>query len=226
MPLLHKALFVVGNLMDRALYFEEINSVTSPLLLLPAQLDTLIKARIADLSEPLDAYLDFADQLLQFDNDAAKTRASFIRMQCGGIYTEEFFEQHRESWGIPKFEEDLITVEDFKNGFLYTFRDHSTSWCEDGEARDWFFKSVEARLVRHYQFWACDNGPEEILLSASGDYKSIMWTIVKDYQDYSALASAIFSKQDLQDFYKDFDEQKGDYEKEDLLELIEENPNW
>lgn len=58
--------------------------------------------------------------------------------------------------------------------------------------------------------WACDNGPEEILLSKSGDYKSIMWTIVKDYQDYSALASPIFIKQDLQNFYNTFNEKKGD----------------
>jgi len=212
--------------MDRASYFQEINSVTSPLLLLTEQLDTVIKARTNELSEPIDVYLDFADQLSRLVGDTAKTRAAFIRMQCGGIDTEDFFEQHRESWGIPKFEGDLLTVDDFKNGFLFTFRDHSTSWCEDGEAREWFFNSVEARFVRHYQFWACDNGPEEILLSTSGDYKSIMWTIVKEYQDYSALASPIFTKQDLQDFYKNFDEKKGDYDKEDLLEMIEENPNW
>jgi len=212
--------------MDRASYFEEINSVTSSLLLLPDKLNTVIQARTNDLIEPIDVYSDFADQLLQLDNDTAKTRAAFIRMQCGGIDTEDFFEQHRESWGIPKFEEDLLTVDDFKNGFLFTFRDHSTSWCEDGEARDWFFKNVEARFVRHYEFWACDNGPEEILLSVSGDYKSIMWIIVKDYQDYSALASPIFTKQELQAFYKNFDEEKGDYDKEDLLETIEENPNW
>jgi hypothetical protein len=212
--------------MDRPSYFEEMNSVTSPLLLLADQLDTAIKARTNDLPETVDIYLNFADQLSQLNNETAKTRASFIRMQCGGIDTKDFFEQHRESWGIPKFEEDLVTVDDFKNGFLFTFRDHSTSWCEDGEARDWFFNSVEARFVRHYQFWACDNGPEEILLSTSGDYKSIMWTIVKDYQDYSALASPIFTKQDLLDFYNDFDELIGDYDKEDLLEMIEENPNW
>lgn len=212
--------------MDRATYFEEINSVTSSLLLLADRLDTVIQARTDDLSEPIEVYLDFADQLSQLDNDEAKTRAAFIQMQCGGIDTEDFFEQHRESWGIPKFEEDLLTVDDFKNGFLFTFRDHSTSWCEDGEARQWFFSSSEARFVRHYQFWACDNGPEEILLSASGDYKSIMWTIVRDYQDYSALVSPIFTKQDLQDFYDRFDEEKGDYYKEVLLEMIEENPNW
>ena len=198
----------------------------SPLLLLRDQLDTVIKIRTDDLSEPNDIYLGFADQLSQLDSDTARTRAAFIRLQCGGIDTKDFFEQHRESWCIQKFDEDLVNVDDFKNGFLYTFRDHSTSWCEDGEARDWFFNSIEARFVRHYQFWACDNGPEEILFSTSGDYKSIMWTIVKDGQDYSALASAIFTKQDLQDFYNNFDEEKGDYYKEDLLVMIEENPNW
>lgn len=212
--------------MDRASYFKEINSVTSPLLLLGNQLDAAVHARNNRLLEPFDIYLDIADQLLQQDNDVAKTRASFIKMQCGGIDTEDFFEQHRESWGIPKFEEDLVTVHDFKNGFLFTFRDHSTSWSEDMEARDWFFNSVEARFVRHYQFWACDNGPEEILLNASGDYKSIMWTIIKDYQVYSALISPIFTRHDLHDFYNNFDEVKGNYYKEDLLEMIEENPNW
>jgi hypothetical protein len=147
-------------------------------------------------------------------------------MQCEGIDTETYFEQHRESWGIPKFEEELLTVDDFSHGFLFTFRDHSTSWCEDIEARDWFFKSIEACFVRHYQFLACDKGPEEVLLSTSGDYKSIMWTIVNEYQDYSALTSPIFTKQDLQEFYINFDKEKGDYTKEDLLQIIEENPNW
>src|SRR6187401_2156958 len=122
--------------MDRASYFEEIKSEKSPLLLLPDQLDIVIKSRTNDLSEPFDVYLDFAEQHLQMDSDTAKTRAAFTRMQCGGMDTEDFFEQHRQSWGVPKFEEDLVTVDDFKNGFLHTFRDHSTSWCEDREARD------------------------------------------------------------------------------------------
>ena len=212
--------------MDRASYFKEINLLASPLLLLTNQLETVIKARTNNLREPVDIYMDFAGRLSQLDNSPAKTRAAFIRMQCSGFDTKDFFEQHRESWGIPKFEEDLLTDDDFKNGFLFTFRDHSTSWCEDGEARNWFFNNIEARFVRQYQFWASDNGPDEILLSTSGDYKSIMWTIVKEYKAYSALASTIFTKQDLEDFYKNFDEEKDDYGKEDLLEIIKENPNW
>ena len=129
-------------------------------MLLRDQLDAVIKSRTNELTENMDVYLDFAERLSQVDNDEAKARATFIRMQCSDIDTEDFFEQHRESWGIPKFEEDLLTVDDFKNGFLFTFRDHSTSWCEDAEARDWFFKSVESRVARNYEFWACDNGPE------------------------------------------------------------------
>jgi hypothetical protein len=208
------------------MYFEEMNSVTSPLLLLADKLNPVIQARTNNLLESVDIYLDFANQLSQHDNETAKTRAGFIRMQCSGIDTEDFFEQHRESWGIPKFKENLLTVGDFKNGFLHTFRDHSTSWSEDSEARDWFFNSVEARFVRHYQFWACDNGKEEILHSSSGDYKSIMWTIVKDYQDYSALVSPIFTKENLQEFYNNFDDDECDYNKDDLLHIIEKNPNW
>ncbi|MEJ1241082.1 hypothetical protein WBG78_23240 [Chryseolinea sp. T2] len=212
--------------MNRTAYFKKINSVSSPLLLLPADLDSVVKIRANDMLESKTVYLDFADKLSQFQNEAAKTRATFIRMQCDGKEAGYFFEQHRESWGIPKFEEDLLRVNEFKNGFLFTFRDHSTSWCEDAEARDWFFKSVEARFARNYEFWACDNGPEEIVSSTSGDYKTMMWTIVRDYQNYSALASSVFTKQDLKDFYNNFDEEDGDYYKEDLLEMIEENPNW
>ena len=119
-----------------------------------------------------------------------------------------------------------MTVDDFKNGFLFTFRDHTTSWCEDREARDWFFTSVEARFTRHYEFWACDNGPEEILFNTSGSYKDIMWTILRDYQEYSALKSSVFARQDLKNFYDNFDEENGGYYKKDLLEIMEENPNW
>jgi len=212
--------------MNRAPYFEKINIINSPLLLLPEQLDKVISSRTNDLSESVDSYLDFADQLSQLNSEPAKTRAIFIKLQCNRADAKDLFEQHRESWGIPKFDEELVTADDFRYGFLWTFRDHSTSWCEDGEARDWFYNHVEARFVRHYEFWACDNGPEEILLSETGGYKNIMWTIVKTHQDYSALASSIFTKQELIDYYNNFDEKTGDYNKDELLEFIEENPNW
>ncbi len=212
--------------MDRELYFQRLNSLVSPLLKYPNFIKKIGQIRTNELREPIDLYLEFADLLAESGESSSKTRGQFIRFQCGGIDSEEFFEVHRESWGIPKFEEDLVTVEDFKNGFLWKFRDHSTSWNEDGEARNWFFHHVEARFVRHYEFWACDNGPKEIVFSNNGDYKTIMWRLVKIYQDYSALASPIFSNKELAEFYNNFDEDEGDYLKEDLLEIIETNPNW
>jgi hypothetical protein len=212
--------------MNREQYFDKINSIQSPILLLPDQLRVIANLRINDLTDPTEVYLSFAHNLSKLASDTAKTRAEFITLQCNQIHADDFFEKHRESWGIPKFDEGLITIGDFKNGFLWTFRDHSTSWCEDQVARDWFFKNIEAQFVRHYEFWSCDNGPDEIVLQKSGDYKTILWTIVNDYQDYSALASPVFTKQELQNFYDNFDEDKGDYYKDDLLEMIEENPNW
>lgn len=212
--------------MRRPAYFAEIGSLGSPLLLLHGELDNIISLRTNDLSESLEGYLNFADRLFQLDVNVAKTRAAFIKMQCLGVGSEDHFEQHRESWGIPKFREDLVTVNDFRNGFIHTFRDHSTSWCEDVEAREWFYNSPEAWFVRHYQFWACDNGSDEVLLSTSGNYKAIMWTLVNDHQEYSALVSPVFTTKELEDLYENFDEDIRDYDKEDVLEIIERNPNW
>lgn len=89
-----------------------------------------------------------------------------------------------------------------------------------------FFYSIEAKFVKHYQFMTCYNGPDEILFSSSGDYKSIMWTGVKDSHDYLPLISSVFTKQELTYFYNTFKEIFVDYEKEDLLEMIGENPKW
>lgn len=211
--------------MDRASYFDEINSVPSPLLL-AISVESIIRARADHSQDAIDIYLDFAQQLSQVGEPTAGTRAMFITMQCAGIESREYFEKHRESWGIPKFAEDLLTVDDFQNGFLFTFRDHSTSWGDDGEARKWFFSNSEARFARNYQFWTFDNGVEEKLLSITGDYKTILWAMIKDHRDYSALISPIFTQQELIEFYEQFDEDKDDYYKHDLLEIIRENPNW
>jgi hypothetical protein len=212
--------------MNREFYFQQINSIDPPLLFLPNSLELIINNRTSDLSESTEPYFKFADMLSQFHNNAAKSRAEYIRMQCRGIPTKAFFEKHQESWGIPKFKEELVTDDDFKNGFLYTFRDHTTSWCEDTEARQWFFKNIEARFVRHYRLFSYDNGLDEIIISFSGNYGSIMWEIVKGNQDYSALSSPFFTRQDLQNFYIEYDEAIGGFDKETILEYLQENPNW
>lgn len=49
---------------------------------------------------------------------------------------------------------------------------------------------------------------------------------MKDYQIYSALASPIFTKQDLQGVFDNFDKEKGNLDKEDLLGVTAESQNW
>ncbi|MCM5530633.1 hypothetical protein [Parasegetibacter sp. NRK P23] len=212
--------------MQRASYFKAISKVTSPLLLLADRFNDLLTVTENDLDGHVDHCLGFAAELAELDNDAAKTRARFISMQCSGTYTKEFFNANRESWGIPIFEEELLSYTDFKNGFLFTFRDHSTSWSDDVEARNWFYSSAEAKSVRQYQFWTFDNSFEEIVFETTGNYKSIMWGIVNDLQDYWALTSKIFSKSELTTFYDNFDEDVSGFDKEELFEILKTNPNF
>jgi hypothetical protein len=146
-------------------------------------------------------------------------------MQCEQIDAENFLEKHRESWGIPKFPDYLVTVDDFKNGFLHTFRDHSTTWCEDWEVKIWFFTSMEAKFIRHYEFGDFQYGIELATMSKSGDYKSIIWHYINEYKQYAALISSVFTKEELQNIHDKFvDDDR--YRKEDLLGFMERNPNW
>jgi hypothetical protein len=209
--------------MDRVTYFENIRSVESPLLLLTAGID---KIMLAAANDCVDELLAFADQLSAIGTVPATTRAAFIKLQCKGINTEDLFEAYCESWGIPRFEEDLIKVDDFKNGFLWTFRDHTSSWSEDEEARDWFYTHHEARFARRYEYWGRDSGPEEMLLMESGDYKSMLWSIVKKHADYTPFISPVFSQEELVIFYDQFDEREYDFDIESLLQIMEQNPNW
>jgi len=209
--------------MERIAYFENIKQATSPLLQLSGELDKVIKATASD---SIDLILAFADHLSDLNTAPANARATFIRLQCKGLNTEDLFEEYRESWGIPKFDENLVTVEDFKNGFLRTFRDHTTSWTEDAEAKDWFYTNIEARFARRYEFWSCDHGPEEMLLLESGGYKDILWSIVNKHADYTPFISPVFSQVELKSFYNKFNEKEFDFDKDSLLEIMEQNINW
>lgn len=209
--------------MERISYFENIKLIASPLLQLPGELDNVMNATSRD---SLEVLLAFADQLSILNTTSANARASFIRLQCKGLNTEDLFEEYRESWGIPKFDEDLVNVDDFKNGFLWTFRDHTTSWTEDVEARHWFYTNIEARFARRYEFWSCDHGPEEMILMESGDYKSILWSIINKHADYTPFISPVFSQVELKSFYNKFDEKEYDFDKDSLLEIMEQNINW
>jgi len=180
--------------------------------------DAVVNNRIEDL-------LLYANLLSDLGTAPARARAAFIRFQIGGIDAEDIFEEYRESWGIPIFQEDLVNFRDFRNGFLWTFRDHTTSWGEDNEARNWFYTNIEARFVRKYEFWSCDHGPEEIVFRKSGDFKSILISLIKD-EDFSAFISPVFTREELKSFYDNYDEDITGFDKESLLEIIERNENW
>ena len=207
---------------DRKKYFDHINANHSPILQFTDRFDQLLKAAESHSIEDLlfyASYLEFSDM------DSVKARGTLIRLQCQGLEAEDLFEAYRESWGIPKFQEDLLTASDFRNGFLWTFRDHTTSWAEDQEARDWFYTNIEARFIQKYEFWSVDRGPEEVLFRKSGKYKEILSDLIRE-TEYGPLVSPVFTKEELQSFIEQHDEDDLGIDKEVLIEIIEQNINW
>lgn len=211
--------------MSRENYFPVINKNTSPLLLHPEDADLLIQIRCSELCDNLDLYRSFANLLKQHHSEAAQTRAEFILRQSEGDVSEDFFLKHCEKWGIPVFREELLTATDFKYGFLWTFRDHSTSFGEDQEARNWFYTHKEAQFIMRYQFWDWSNDDKEIVYDHSGNYSSIIRMMVQQ-QQYEALISPVFSKSDLTSFIVSYDETKEGLPIEDIMEILGNNPNW
>ena len=207
---------------DRKRYFDKIRSNHSPILQFTNRLEQLLKAAETSNIEDL---LFYARSLESSNEDSVKARGTLIRLQCQGLEAEDLFEAYRESWGIPVFQENLLTVSDFKNGFLWTFRDHTTSWAEDQEAREWFYTNIEARFVRKYEFWAQDHGPDEKLFEKSGTYKTILTALIQE-ADYGPLISPVFTKEELQSFIDQHLEDELGIEKETLVDVIEQNINW
>lgn len=182
--------------------------------------------RTQELSEPLDRYIEAAEQLEATYRHNYITRAKFIREQCNDLDGRETFDRYREDWGIWNFKEDIIAVEDFKRGFLWRFRDHTTSWCDNQKAKAWFLTSPEALFVRRYEFWSWENGEDECTEVREGSYKEILVSLLKD-QDYEVLLSPVFSRTDLTDFIKNYDPLNGSFPIEDIIEYyIEPNPNY
>src|SRR5450432_291675 len=207
---------------DRSKYFEYIKLAKSPLVQFAGDMEQLVKAARDNSIRDL---LYFANQLETSDSASVKARGTFIRLQCKGLEAEDLFEEYRESWGVPKFQEDLLTVSDFKNGFLLTFRDHTTSWGEDREARHSFYSNLEAQFVNRYEFWSVDHGPEEIVFVESGGYKEILWSLIRQ-GEYGPFISQVFTKEELHSFLKHFDEDELGFEKKELIEIMEQNVNW
>jgi hypothetical protein len=77
--------------MGRTLYFENIKLNLSPLLQISNSLDNIFEATANNEIEEL---LSFANQLSNLGTASAKARAAFIRLQIGGIDTEDLFEEY------------------------------------------------------------------------------------------------------------------------------------
>jgi hypothetical protein len=189
-------------------------------------LEKLIQSRTLGLTEDKELYFKIAEEFEKTNEGDLIKRADFIRKQCNGDSGDEIFNQYRETWGIPTFSEDLINVDDFKRGFLFKFRDHTTSWTDNQRAKEWFLNSFEARFVQIYELWSCDNGPEEIIETRTGDYKTILKSLLAD-GDYGVLASPAFDKHELDNFIKTYRPDNGDFSIDEIIEdYINVNPNY
>ena len=189
-------------------------------------LDFLASQRTVDFSEPTTLYLELVNQLEATNNKINIARGYFIRVQIDGKDGKEIFNEYHEKWGIPKFEENILTVDDFKRGFLWRFRDHTTSWGDNQKAKAWFLTSPEARFVRRYEFWTWDNGFDECIEIREGSYKEILSSLLKD-GDFEVLSSPSFSSEELTNFIATYHPEDGDFDIEEIIEYyIEGNPNY
>ena len=146
---------------------------------------------LENIGESNELRLKFAHRLEALETEASKSRAAFIRNQDA-----ENFNANREAWGIPNFSEELVTFDDFQNGFLWRFRAHTTSWGANQHADEWFYTSLEARSVTRYEFWDCDEGPEKADVVFTGTYKTILQQLLADHV-HEVLISPVFSKDGL-----------------------------
>lgn len=189
-------------------------------------LELLASIRTIDLSEPIDLYFKVADELQSTNRHNYISRANFIREQVNGKDGRDIFDKSREDWGIWNFDENILTVDDFRRGFLWCFRDHTTSWNDNQKAKTWFLTSPEGIFVRRYEFWTCDKGFDECIEVREGSYKEILLSLLKD-GDYEVLSSPAFSKSELTDFIKTYQPQNGDSEIDEIIEdYIGANPNY
>lgn len=211
---------------NRDEYFRLLKAVKSPLSLLPAEL-LITHSNSPDISEPTNAHYEIAAALKRIGTKESNSRAEFILQQCSGEPCEDFFAANCESWGIPIFKEDILNVRDFKFGFLFSFRDHTSSWSEDYVAREWFYTSPEALFTKQWSLWNCDSGNEELTYSETGDYKQLLYLIASKYSDYEALKSPVFTMYELKAFAQMHAKQNTEYTEDELIEnFLIQNPNW
>lgn len=196
------------------------------LLLSVERTKALAAARTNDLSEAIEPYINMAAALEATSWHDCTSRAAFIREQRKGGDGKAIFDKCREDWDIWHFHEEILTAADFKRGFLWCFRDHTTSWTDNQKAKGWFLASPEAWFVRRYELWSCDKGFDECIDTREGSYKEILASLLKD-GDYDVLSSPAFSKEELDDFIKNYKPENGDFDIAEIIEdYIEQNPNY
>ena len=176
---------------------------------------------LENVGDSSELRLELAQRLEALETEASKSRAAFIWNQ-----NTENFNANREAWGVPNFSEELVEIDDFKSGFLWRFRAHTTSWGDNQHADEWFYTSLEARSVTRYEFWKCDEGPEKIDFVVSGNYKSILQQLLEEHV-YEVLVSPSFSKEELAEYIDNFSEDDEDYSLDEVIEdYISQNPNF
>jgi hypothetical protein len=176
---------------------------------------------LEEVGKSSELRLKLAQRLEALETEASKSRAAFIRSQDA-----ENFNANRKDWGIPDFSEELVEIDDFKNGFLWRFRAHTTSWGDNQHADEWFYTSLEARSVTRYEFWDCDEGPEKAEIILTGTYKSILQQLLTDHV-HEVLISPVFSTNELAEYINNFSEDEEDYLLEEVIEdYISRNPNY
>lgn len=179
------------------------------------------QTELENIGDSNELRLILAQRLEALETDASKSRAAFILNQDA-----ENFNANREAWGIPIFSEELVEIDDFKNGFLWRFRAHTTSWSHNQHADSWFYTSLEARSVTRYEFWNCDDGPEKVDFVLTGNYKSILEQLLEEHV-YEVLVSPAFSTEELADYIDNFSEDDEDYSLDEVIEdYISQNPNF
>ncbi|WBO83591.1 hypothetical protein [Hymenobacter yonginensis] len=206
---------------DRQQYFESLLS-SQPIIAEAIQYDE----HLTHLTVSSDKGLVLAERLEAMASEVAKSRAEFIRQQIGGSVAEELFETWREKWGVPLFQEKLVDVSDFRNGFMWRFRDHTTSWSENQQAQEWFLTSLEARTVTCYELWSCDEGPDQCMEELTGSYRQILEELLAA-DIYEVLISPVFTTAELSTFIEEFDKDEHDFTLEEIIEdYISRNPNF
>ncbi|MBT33791.1 MAG: hypothetical protein CMO01_29350 [Thalassobius sp.] len=201
-------------------YLNRVLKVKSPLALIPRDLVDAIIEKRSEENEPIADFLLIAELLKKEKSESAKTRAEFIIKQCNGEFCEDYFEEHRDSWGIPTFAQNLISIKDFKNGFLWRMKSYTTAFEDDGIFEEWYTQSYETLFITRYEAWdAGDSGNEKFHIEY-GNCKKILKKFISEYGLYKLVKSPVLTYEELKELSIEYSNDA------DFIEEIKQNVNW